>query len=159
MVACIELYRCRGHPNVQLVHDTTLELTSEDRLTPRGDCIACVSCRGEGKCLSRKGLGKLFIAALGLEEPHYAGIVVDGIAPGAARVERMVARKSRHGGDTILAEASRAASDAGRPLRKLLASSFTRCYALFVVLDINPEDVLTGRVVEDTGDPSQGSSN
>ena len=157
MAACIELYQCRGHPNVQLAHDTTLELTSESRLTPRGDCIACISCRGEGRCLSRKGLGKLFIAALGLEEPHYAGIVIDGIAPGAARMERMIVRKSRHGSDTLLAEASRAASGVGHPLRRLLASSFTRCYALFVVLDVNPKDVLAGRVVKDAGDPSQGS--
>ena len=54
---------CRGHPNVQLLHETTLEATVEDRLTPRGDCIACVGARVrvEGEC---RGLARGVIVAV-----------------------------------------------------------------------------------------------
>ncbi len=29
----------RGHPNIRATHRTTLEVTKEEELTPRGDCI------------------------------------------------------------------------------------------------------------------------
>ncbi|AFK22410.1 DUF371 domain-containing protein [Pyrococcus sp. ST04] len=38
-----EVIRCRGHENVRATHRSTLEITKEDYLTPRGDCIICVS--------------------------------------------------------------------------------------------------------------------
>ena len=33
---------CYGHKNVKATHRSTLEITKEDYLTPRGDCIICV---------------------------------------------------------------------------------------------------------------------
>ena len=39
----VEVIRCRGHENVKAIHRSTLEFTKEDYLTPRGDCIICVS--------------------------------------------------------------------------------------------------------------------
>ncbi|WP_099212191.1 DUF371 domain-containing protein [Thermococcus henrietii] len=38
-----EVIHCRGHENVRATHRSTLEITTEDFLTPRGDCIICVS--------------------------------------------------------------------------------------------------------------------
>jgi hypothetical protein len=38
-MTCTEVIYCRGHRNVTALHPTTLEITTEDRLTPRGDCI------------------------------------------------------------------------------------------------------------------------
>jgi len=38
-----EVVRFRGHPNVRATHTTTFEITKEDYLTPRGDCIIGVS--------------------------------------------------------------------------------------------------------------------
>jgi len=38
-----EVIHCRGHENVKATHRSTLEITTEDFLTPRGDCIICVS--------------------------------------------------------------------------------------------------------------------
>jgi len=43
MGICRELVRFRGHPEVRASHRTTLELTTHDHLTPRGDCIIGVS--------------------------------------------------------------------------------------------------------------------
>ncbi len=38
----IESIRARGHGNVVAGHKTTIEITREESLTPRGDCIVCV---------------------------------------------------------------------------------------------------------------------
>ena len=38
----VEVVRARGHPNVRATHPTTLEITREEHLTPRGDCIVAV---------------------------------------------------------------------------------------------------------------------
>ncbi len=35
----MEVIRARGHPNVRATHRTTLEVTKDRELTPRGDCI------------------------------------------------------------------------------------------------------------------------
>jgi len=39
----IEVVRARGHENVRADHRSTLEVTSDDYLTPAGDCIVAVS--------------------------------------------------------------------------------------------------------------------
>ncbi|MCD6485057.1 MAG: DUF371 domain-containing protein [Candidatus Odinarchaeota archaeon] len=36
-------FYARGHENIKATHKTTLEITKEDYLTPRGDCIVGVS--------------------------------------------------------------------------------------------------------------------
>jgi hypothetical protein len=33
------VFRCRGHRNVTALHPTTFEITTEDQLSVRGDCI------------------------------------------------------------------------------------------------------------------------
>ncbi len=38
-----ELVRFKGHPNIRARHSTTLEITKDPYLTPRGDCIIGVS--------------------------------------------------------------------------------------------------------------------
>lgn len=38
-----EVIRCRGHANVKGTHRTTFEITCEDELSPKGDCIIGVS--------------------------------------------------------------------------------------------------------------------
>lgn len=43
-----EVIYCRGHRNVTALHPTTFEITTEDRLTPKGDCIIGI---GAGKGL------------------------------------------------------------------------------------------------------------
>lgn len=39
----IEKIHARGHRAIRSMHKTTLEITKEDHLTPRGDCIIAVS--------------------------------------------------------------------------------------------------------------------
>ncbi len=42
-MAVIEVVRARGHRNIRALHPTTLEVTKEPSVTPRGDCIIGVS--------------------------------------------------------------------------------------------------------------------
>lgn len=44
-----EVISFSGHPMVRSLHPTTIEITTEDHLTPRGDCIVGVS--AEKGCL------------------------------------------------------------------------------------------------------------
>lgn len=46
-----EIFYAHGHPNISATHKTTLEITSDEDLTPRGDCIVAVG--------STKGFGQL----------------------------------------------------------------------------------------------------
>ena len=36
-------FKAHGHANVRATHPTTIEITTDDHLTPRGDCIIAVS--------------------------------------------------------------------------------------------------------------------
>jgi len=42
-LVCSEIVFARGHPNIKATHRTTVEITMEDYVTPRGDCIIGVS--------------------------------------------------------------------------------------------------------------------
>lgn len=42
MIAC-EVVKARGHPLVRATHRSTLEITRDPQLTPRGDCIIAVN--------------------------------------------------------------------------------------------------------------------
>jgi hypothetical protein len=42
-LAGLDVVSFKGHPNVRATHRTTLEITKENYLTPRGDCIIGVS--------------------------------------------------------------------------------------------------------------------
>ncbi|MHA1410910.1 MAG: DUF371 domain-containing protein, partial [Candidatus Odinarchaeia archaeon] len=37
-----EEFKARGHENITATHPTTLEITKDMKLTPRGDCIIAV---------------------------------------------------------------------------------------------------------------------
>jgi len=40
---CIEIVKFKGHRNIRATHKTTLEITKDKELTPRGDCIIGIS--------------------------------------------------------------------------------------------------------------------
>ncbi|MEM4481130.1 MAG: DUF371 domain-containing protein [Desulfurococcaceae archaeon] len=42
-MACLEVIKAKGHPNIKASHRTTFEVTKESFLTLRGDCIIGVS--------------------------------------------------------------------------------------------------------------------
>ncbi len=39
----VDIVTARGHPNIKATHKSTLEITTEGHLTPKGDCIIAVN--------------------------------------------------------------------------------------------------------------------
>ncbi len=156
------MLRCRGHPNVQAAHPTTLELEEESFLTIRGDCIVCVKCKGAGKLrelAAEKGLAKLFIIAINpFLSPYIAYAIIDGFFP-AKYPERLIVRKSLRRENSISICSSLSASELPGSLRRLLKSSYTKCYVLVAssTLGDNVDTVyeLARCIVKDTGSTSR----
>jgi len=54
-----DIVNARGHPNVRARHPTTMEITKEDTLTPRGDCVIGVAADKAAADLSPELLSEL----------------------------------------------------------------------------------------------------
>ena len=39
----VDVLYAKGHPNIKATHKTTLEITKEEYITPRGDCIIAIN--------------------------------------------------------------------------------------------------------------------
>jgi len=121
-----EIIYCKGHKNVRATHRSTFEITTEDFLTPRGDCIICVSAdkalrdlNEEFKRALKKGAKLLIRIKVGelLDEVTAHG------SPGLNFKSEvsMVIRKSDYVDDRTLAiEANKSAGDIDRELVKKL---------------------------------------
>jgi len=117
-----EIIHCYGHENVKATHKSTLEITKEDFLTPRGDCIICIK--------ADKGLKELneeFKRALKSGKKVRIRIIVDDLvdeimASGDERLTfendvSMVIRKSSYiDGRTLAIKANKAAKDVDRKI-------------------------------------------
>ena len=114
--------RARGHPNVRARHRTTLEVTAEDYLTPRGDCIVAVG--AEAGAAGLPGPLKEAIRSWGLVVLVIcSGGVCDSVVgaghPGLSLSDplRLVARRSTYiDGKTFMICASKAARGLDRGL-------------------------------------------
>jgi len=94
----METFAARGHPNIKAGHRTTLMVTREPELTPRGDCIVAVA--------AERGLGDLGRGNAGLT---------------LSNPTDMIARRSRYMCDrTLMVGANKAACDIEPPLLRLL---------------------------------------
>ncbi len=121
-----EVVHCRGHENVRATHKSTLEFTREDYLTPRGDCILCVSADKSLKDLSddfKRALreGKRLVVRIKVGD-----FVDEVIAHGDPRLilnheYSMVIRKSTYiDARTLAVRANKAARDVDRLIVELL---------------------------------------
>ncbi|AHF80078.1 DUF371 domain-containing protein [Thermococcus paralvinellae] len=115
-----EVIHCYGHENVKATHKSTLEITKEDFLTPRGDCIICIKANK-----SLKELNEEFKRALKSGKKVRIRVIVDNfvdeiIASGDERLTfendiSMVIRKSTYvDGRTLAIKANKAAKDIDR---------------------------------------------
>ena len=118
----------RGHPNVVLHHVNTLEFTREERLTPRGDCIACVGVDTDklAECGSA-GFSRLTIIVLPLVgRPRK--ITICGISVKPKSKQRLVVRKTyAETSNTLIKTATMAARDLGPSVKEALKKSYTKC--------------------------------
>lgn len=123
----------RGHPMVRSLHPTTIEVTTDDHLTARGDCIIGV---GAAKgCAQLANSMKVKLRTRG--GPVRVRIVVGEIEyvvnaegdPGLelSNTRDIVIRKSSFLSDRTLAvHADSAAIDLPRPMVRMLTSPLTR---------------------------------
>lgn len=141
------VFHAWGHENVRATHRTTFEVTRDDYLTPRGDCIigirspvAAAHLPGWFKDAARRD-DSVIIAVL------CAGGVCDAVAGrGSPRLSftderRMVFRRSDYvSGDTVMIRASKAA----RHLRRDLVEALQRGEQLTVMLTVVPHSPHSG---------------
>ncbi len=113
----------RGHPMVRSLHPTTIEVTTEEHLTPRGDCIigvgASKGCAQLSETLKhalrREGSRVTFGLRAGEERFEFTAQGDPGLS--LSHTSDMVIRKSRFVSDRTLAVgASSAAKDIPRQL-------------------------------------------
>ena len=109
----IYVFEARFHANVQALHHSTLEITCEERLTPRGDCIILVGSKHNVARLNeecKKGEKAILCVLLPLNS-----ICVTGICNSIKDKCSIVIRTSnRADGRTLLTLANIAAKDIPR---------------------------------------------
>ena len=132
--------RARGHENVAATHGSTLEVTSDDWLTPAGDCILAVEADS-----TPADFGDGFVAACRSPEATITATLRAGgheqVVEGRGHPDltfdgdrSLVARTSTYVDDrTVMVEADTAAADVDRDLVAALADGAD----LEVVLRVN----------------------
>ncbi len=132
----------RGHENIRATHRTTLEVTKDEELTPRGDCIIGVAASAsaselpeELKAVLRRGV----MVRISIALPDY-GLRDDLVAYGSPKLildhsSDIVVRRSDYVcGRTVAIKASKAARDINREIVELLKDKRTE-----LILEISPE--------------------
>lgn len=136
---CVEVVEFMGHRNVRGLHETTFEITREDDLTPRGDCIigvrASKALRDFSDCfksLVRSGSTRVHVLVV-TEDGHMD--VVSGWGSEALTYEdptRIIVRRSSYVSDsTAVVRADKAARDLSRALINSLRRG-SRAIAVFI---------------------------
>lgn len=137
----VEVVRATGHEHVTAEHASTFELTTDDWLTPAGDCIVGVAadraprdfstafreaCRDADAAIAATiAVGEPDDEAVDLADPAYVDRIVGRGDPGLALLDErsMVGRTSDYTDDerTILVDGDGAAADLDRDLVAALA--------------------------------------
>lgn len=145
---CVEIVKFKGHKNVKATHRTTIEITREPELTPRGDCIIGVSAdKGPRDFNPRfkemiKVPGATVIALL-LTERGDADFIKGFGDPGLSLSDpnRIIIRKSSYvAPNTVMVRASKAARSLNRSLVENLQKE-CRGLAVFVVIGKKIEEL------------------
>lgn len=132
-------FRAWGHVNVRATHRGTFEITKEDYLTPRGDCI--IGVRSE---VAAADLPRWFVEAARSDESVIVAVLCSGgvcdsvVGWGSPLFSlsdptRMVFRKSSYvGPETVMVRASKSALDLRRDLVLRLSEGLELSVTLLV---------------------------
>ena len=138
---CVEVVEFRGHENVRATHRTTIELTREPEVTPRGDCIIGVRA-SKGLAGFRDGFKSLVrrpgarVVALITDSLGHADVVSGFGDPGLSYrdPDRIIIRRSGYiAPNTAMVRACKSAKDLSRDLINSLKEG-VRGVAIFVVM-------------------------
>ncbi len=156
-VVYAEKIKAYGHPNIKGTHRTTFEITTEEELTPRGDCIIGVKAdksaadlSSEFKQLARK---KNTVMIIVLKTNEHRDIVLASGHPDLILTDKrkIIVRKSTYiEPATIAVNANKSARDIDRKLIEKLRDPRTVLEAWILLLDLNeikPIDINVGSIV------------
>ena len=121
-----ETFTARGHRNIKATHRTTLEITKEADLTPRGDCIIAVGSEKGAADISRRLVEALKRGAEATLTIEAGGVTETVRGHGDPRITLthptdIVVRKSLYvDSRTLMVEADKSASDLDRRLVEAL---------------------------------------
>ncbi|AEM37979.1 protein of unknown function DUF371 [Pyrolobus fumarii 1A] len=124
---------CRGAMNIQASHSSTLEFSSENMVTVRGDCIVCIGLKiGLHKWCEE---GKACIEIIVMPPPWRGDkpkrIVIKCLYAGPARSNNLVARRSEYvDSRTLASQCNMAADDIPNDTKRVLADPFTLVYII-----------------------------
>lgn len=123
----VEVIKACGHPNIRATHRSTLEITKEGNLTPRGDCIIAVKA-DKGLCelsdefkrvVGREGSKIKLIIEVGELKEEITGFGSPKLT--LSHPTDIVCRKSSYTcGRTLMIKANKAAIDIDRKIVKKL---------------------------------------
>lgn len=137
---CVDVIAFRGHPNITAKHETTLEVTKDEYLSPRGDCIIGVSSSKGASELSecvKQALreGGTLLAIIITESGFFDHLVAEGAeAMTFSDSRKIILRRSTYVcGSTVGVRASKAASGLSRELVEALKGG-ERGYLVLVAL-------------------------
>jgi hypothetical protein len=141
--------RAKGHPNVKASHRTTLEITRDNYLTPRGDCIIGIDAdKGLGdlnesvKALIRGG-GYVYLV---LRVEDLVDIVTGRGSPDLELSDpnRLIVRKSEYiSPSTLMIKSDKSAMDINREIaRKLKEGSELTAYVIASDEPLKHEEIL-----------------
>ncbi|NPA85411.1 MAG: DUF371 domain-containing protein [Crenarchaeota archaeon] len=110
-------FEARFHANVQALHRSTLEVTCEERLTPRGDCVALTSSTHDPSALAEAcpdgWEGALVVLT------RFGGFWVRGTcAPEGVGCSFVIRKSSSRAPRTLIIGADKSASDIPREVVK-----------------------------------------
>ncbi|BFH72531.1 DUF371 domain-containing protein [Sulfurisphaera javensis] len=149
----IDLIKAYGHPNVRGTHKTTLEITKDDYLTPRGDCIIGIKANKGAFDLSSEV--KLMIKS---NSYVYVVIKVDNLFDiihgyGDEKLSlidenKIILRKSTYISDaTIMIKADKSARDIKREILDKMRNEKTELNAFIIASDKSLKDSEILRIV------------
>lgn len=141
--------RAKGHPNVKASHRTTLEITRDNYLTPRGDCIiginadkGLVDLNESVKALIRGG-GYVYLV---LRVEDLVDIVTGRGSPGLELSDpnRLIVRKSEYiSPSTLMIKSDKSARDINREIvRKLKEGNELTAYVIASDEPLKHEEIL-----------------
>ncbi|RLG85943.1 MAG: DUF371 domain-containing protein [Thermoprotei archaeon] len=138
-----EVVIARGHPNIKATHKSTIEITKDHYLTPRGDCIIGIVANKAPRDFSNefkqvvKSSKSLILAIL-----IGGGFIDVVVGYGSENLtlnddEKIILRKSTYiAPNTVMIRANKAAKDLRRDLVNYLKSSEAKLVTVLIALRI-----------------------
>ena len=139
MEVAVEVVKAYGHENVKAKHKTTIEITKDGYLTPRGDCIIGIRANKSLNEFSStfKEIAKKedsIILAIFIADEVYDVVIGKGSSKlSLSNSRKIIIRKSEYIDDsTIMIRSNKAAKDLNRELIDKLKNPEIQLYAVFI---------------------------